>query len=193
MYSICQSVDHPVHACPYLLFSANVESVSSQKTSTSSLYAGAAKAPRTVAFQSTLSSLSKSHEEQGERRSTEREKVREKGGTSELTRERERTSELTKENKCAKESSNRSRQHRRESHERDGWGVARDQGGACNLSLVVSVLLSTLHLFVPFMGSILLSTRRVMYTETVLYRLGSLLLLLWALLWLTLRQRSLFL
>ena len=99
MCSICQSDDHPVHECPYVPFSATNESVCSQKTSTSSLYVGAAKAPSPVALQSTLSSAFKSREDQGKRSSTEREKLRQK----ESTRERERTSQSTRENERAKE------------------------------------------------------------------------------------------
>lgn len=99
MCSICQSDDHPVHECHYMPYSATNESVCSQKMSTSSLYAGAAKAPSPVAFQSTLSSASKSREDQGKRSSTEREKLRQK----ESTRERERTSQSTREKERAKE------------------------------------------------------------------------------------------
>ena len=97
--SICHSDDQPVHECPYMPVSATNESDCSQKTSTSSLYAGAAKAPSPVAFQSTLSSASKSREDQGKRSSTEREKLRQK----ESTRERERTSQSTREKERAKE------------------------------------------------------------------------------------------
>ena len=83
----------------YVPFSDTNESDCSQKTSTSSLYTGAAKAPSPVAFQSTLSSASKSREDQGKRSSTEREKLRQK----ESTRERERTSQSTREKERAKE------------------------------------------------------------------------------------------
>lgn len=120
MCSICRSVDHQVHECPYLLFSANVEPVFSQKPSAPSSYAGAAKAPRTVAFQSDLSTASKSREGH-ERRPTE--KVRER----EPTKEKEKASEPAKEKERAKESSSRSRDHGRESRERDGRDVARDR------------------------------------------------------------------
>ena len=47
MCSICRSTSHPVRNCPYLLYSVNVERVSSSKNVSNS-YAGAAKAPRTV-------------------------------------------------------------------------------------------------------------------------------------------------
>ena len=112
MCSICRSVDHQVHECPYLLFCANVEPVFPQKPSVPSSYAGAAKAPRTVAFQSDLSTASKSRE--GHER-----------GPAEKVREREPTKE--KEKARAKESSSRSRDHGRESRERDGRDVARDR------------------------------------------------------------------
>ena len=59
--SICRSTSHPVRNCPYLLYSVNVERVSSSKNVSNS-YAGAAKAPRTVAFTTTLSSASKTPE-----------------------------------------------------------------------------------------------------------------------------------
>ena len=61
MCSICRSTSHPVRNCPYLLYSVNVERVSSSKNVSNS-YAGAAKAPRTVAFTTTLSSASKTPE-----------------------------------------------------------------------------------------------------------------------------------
>ena len=47
MCSICRSTSHPVRNCPYLLYSVNVERVSSSKNVSNS-YARAAKAPRTV-------------------------------------------------------------------------------------------------------------------------------------------------
>ena len=59
MCSICRSIDHVVCDCPYLLFSANVECESSSNTSTFNSLAGAAKAPRTVAFNSNSSLASK--------------------------------------------------------------------------------------------------------------------------------------
>ena len=61
MCSICRSTSHPVRNCPYLLYSVNVERASSSKNVSNS-YAGAAKAPRTVAFTTTLSSASKTPE-----------------------------------------------------------------------------------------------------------------------------------
>ena len=103
--SICWSADHMLHECPYFCFSANVSVTAKtlQNTSTPSSYAGTAKAPRTVAFHSVLTSVaSKPSEDQ-------REKAKEK----EKQVENRRSSELSK------ESSRRSQERGRESHERD--------------------------------------------------------------------------
>ena len=59
MCSVCRSTDHVVCECPYLLYNANVECASLRNASTSDSYAEAAKASRTVAFNSNLSSASK--------------------------------------------------------------------------------------------------------------------------------------
>ena len=115
--SICRSVDHLVYECPYFCFSANVSVTvqTVQNASTPSSYAGAAKAPRTVAFHSVLPSVpSKPSEDQGEKaRGKEKQ---------ERTKEKRRTSEVSK------ESSRRSYERGWESRERDGRGVARDRG-----------------------------------------------------------------
>ena len=69
--SICRSADHMLHECPYFCFSANVSVTAQtvQYTSTTSSYAEAAKAPRTVAFHSVLPSVaSKASEDQREKR-----------------------------------------------------------------------------------------------------------------------------
>ena len=82
---------------------------------THSSYAGAVKAPRTVAFHSVLPSVPfKPSKDQGE-------KAREKE-KQERTKEKRRTSEVSK------ESSRRSYERGRESRKRDSKGVARDQG-----------------------------------------------------------------
>ena len=57
MCSICRSTSHAVRNCPYLLYSVNVEPVSLSKNVSNS-YTGAAKAPRSVVFTPTLSSVS---------------------------------------------------------------------------------------------------------------------------------------
>ena len=111
--SICRSVDHMLHECPYFCFSANVSVTAQtvQNTSTPSSYAGAAKVPRTVAFNSVLPSVvSKPSEDQ-------REKAKEK----EKQVEKRRSSELSK------ESSRRSQERGRESHERDHQDRGRER------------------------------------------------------------------
>ncbi|KAK2570152.1 hypothetical protein P5673_004913 [Acropora cervicornis] len=79
MCSICRSTDHIVHECPYFLYSVNVEPVASQSASVPNSYAGAAKAPCTVPFNSTLPSTSKTLEDCGTKEKEKRvEKVKEK-------------------------------------------------------------------------------------------------------------------
>ena len=116
--SICRSIDHVVCECPYFCFSANVSvpAQSVQNASTSSSYAGAAKAPRTVVFQSVLPAVvTRPSGDQGE-------KVKEKEKQAEKTKEKRGASEPSR------ESSRRSSERGRESRERDGRGGARDRG-----------------------------------------------------------------
>ena len=102
MCSICRSTSHPVRNCPYFLYSVNVERVSSSKNVSNS-YAGAAKAPRTVAFTTTLSSASKTPEnhnpkEKENRREKEvNESLRSYGRSQESHRERDRERERGRE------------------------------------------------------------------------------------------------
>ena len=103
--SICRSADHMLYKCPYFCFSANVSVTAQtvQNTSTPSSYAGAAKAPRTVAFHSVLPSVASKPSEDQREKAKEKEKQVEKRRFSELS----------------KESSRRSQKRGRESHERD--------------------------------------------------------------------------
>mgnify|MGYP007094318629 CR=1 FL=1 len=101
MCSICRSTDQVVHECPYFLYSVNVEPVASQSASVPNSYAGAAKAPCTVPFNSTLPSTSKTPEDRGTKEKEklvekvkEKENVRSKPATESLSRSHERGREL---------------------------------------------------------------------------------------------------
>ena len=65
MCSICHSTGYLMRECLYFLCSVNVVPVVSERASVPNSYAGAAKAPRTVVFNSTLSSTSKTAEDRG--------------------------------------------------------------------------------------------------------------------------------
>ena len=65
-----------LHECPYFCFSANVSVTAQtvQNTSTPSSYAGAAKAPRSVAFHSVLPSVASKPSEDQREKAKEKEK-----------------------------------------------------------------------------------------------------------------------
>ena len=133
MCSFCPSIDHVVCDCPYLLFSANVECESSSNTSTSNSFAGAVKAPRTVAFNSNSflapKTPDRSSKEKENRKSTNesssRNHERDHGSRRERDpdRERERQRERDREREREREWQIRDRSHHhRRSHEEDRHG-----------------------------------------------------------------------
>ena len=78
-----------LHECPYFCFSANVSVTAQtvQNTSTPSSYAGAAKAPRSVAFHSVLPSVASKPSEDQREKAKGKEKEVEKRRSSELSKE----------------------------------------------------------------------------------------------------------
>lgn len=86
MCSICHSTDHLVRDCPYLVYSADVEPVP-QSVNVSNSYAGATRAPRTVAFNSTSSAVSKTLNHGAKEKENRREK---ENSVSESSRSHER-------------------------------------------------------------------------------------------------------
>ena len=141
MCSICRSIDHVVCDWPYLLFSANVECVSSSNTCTSNSFAGAAKAPRTVAFNSNSSLASKtpdrsSKEKEKENRgkstneSSSRNHEHDHGSRRECDPDHECERQLERDRECERERERRIRycsHHHRRSHE-DDWHGSKSHG-----------------------------------------------------------------
>ena len=75
-----------MHDCPYLVYSADVEPVP-QSVNVSNSYAGATRAPRTVAFNSTSSAVSKTLNHGAKEKENRREK---ENSVSESSRSHER-------------------------------------------------------------------------------------------------------
>ena len=104
MCSICHSTGYLMRECLYFLCSVNVVPVVSERASVPNSYAGAAKAPRTVVFNSTLSSTSKTAEDRGTKekekrveKAKEKENVRSKFVSQSSSRIHERGRELHRE------------------------------------------------------------------------------------------------
>ena len=117
--SICRSYDHRENRCPYLMYSANVESEILEHVSSPSSYAGAAKSPRLVAPRVAFVSVPSSEANTRQNRDAEKTKGREKGRSEPAEKGREKSYEYHQSEPVEKgrERSYEYHQHGRESRE----------------------------------------------------------------------------